>query len=218
RRARDMRNGFVIGGDVRAVNLDPELMASAHRQHAGSSSIARHSELTFDPSLTWADLAWLREVSGLPVVVKGVLTAEDARLAVAHGVGAVVVSNHGGRQLDRAVPTLAALPEVVAAVDGAVPVLVDGGVRDGTDVFAALALGADAVLLGRPVVWSLAVDGAAGVAGLFGLLHDELAHTMRLAGRPSLADVDRSAVAMEPDGTPISPAPPGRVGTVERRR
>ena len=194
RRGRDARNGFSIGSGVAAVNLDRALMASAHRPVAGRSALAVHTELAIDPSVTWSDLAWLRTHSDLPLVLKGILTAEDARRALDHGADALVVSNHGGRQLDGAVPSLCALPEVVDAVAGACPVLVDGGVRSGADAFAALALGADAVLLGRPVVWGLAVDGAAGVAGVLNLATEELAHTMALTGRPRLADIDGSAV------------------------
>jgi 4-hydroxymandelate oxidase len=197
RRLRDMRNGFAIGPECAAVNLDAALMASAHKRGAGTSALAVHTGQAIDPTVTWADLAWLRERSELPIVLKGILTAEDARLAVAHGADAIIVSNHGGRQLDGAVPSLLALPEVVAAAGGSCPVLVDGGVRSGGDAFAALALGAQAVFLGRPVLWGLAVGGAAGVAGLLDLATGELAHTMALAGRPSLDVIDRSAVRFD---------------------
>ncbi|BFV60998.1 alpha-hydroxy acid oxidase [Kitasatospora sp. CMC57] len=201
RRHRDARNGFAVPSGVSAVNLDPALMASAHRSDAGRSALAVHTAEAVDPSVTWADLAWLRGRSELPLVLKGILTAEDAALAVGHGADAIVVSNHGGRQLDGAAASLDALAEVVDAVGSAdCPVLFDGGVRSGTDVFAALALGARAVLLGRPVLWGLAADGAAGVAGVLGLATGELAHTMALTGRPSLAAVDRSAIALAPDG------------------
>jgi 4-hydroxymandelate oxidase len=194
RRRRDERNGFTVGGDVRAVNVDPEVMAPSHRRVAGSSALATHSALTFDPSLSWADLDWLRGLTDLPIVLKGVLTAEDATRAVESRVDALIVSNHGGRQLDGALPSLDALAEVAAAVGDGCPVLFDGGVRAGDDVFTALALGAEAVLLGRPVLWALAADGDAGVARLFELLHDELTHTMMLAGRPDLAGLDRGAL------------------------
>ncbi|WP_329493053.1 alpha-hydroxy acid oxidase [Kitasatospora herbaricolor] len=196
RRHRDARNGFAIPSGISAVNLDAALMASAHRSDAGRSALAVHTAEAVDPSVTWADLAWLRGRSELPLVLKGVLTAEDAVLAVEHGADAIVVSNHGGRQLDGAPASLDALAEVVDAVGAAgCPVLFDGGVRSGTDAFAALALGARAVLLGRPVLWGLAADGAAGVAGVLGLATEELAHTMALTGRPALPAVDRSAVA-----------------------
>jgi len=194
RRLRDMRNGFAVDPSIRAVNLDAGLTAAAHRREAGRSAIATHAAQTFDASVTWADLDWLRGVTRLPIVLKGILTAEDAARAVQSGVDAVIVSNHGGRQLDGGPATLHALVEVSAAVRGACPVIMDGGVRGGGDVFAALALGADAVLIGRPVLWALAVDGADGVGDLLELLGEELAHTMALAGRPTLAAIDRSAV------------------------
>jgi 4-hydroxymandelate oxidase len=194
RRLRDMRNSFTIPDRIHAVNLDLPVMASTHQATAGTSAIERHSREEFDPTITWPDLAWLRERTMLPLVLKGILTAEDARLAVDHGVDAIVVSNHGGRQLDGAVPTLEALPEVVAAVNGRIPVLMDGGIRCGTDVFKALALGASTVLIGRPVLWGLAHSGAPGAAAVLRLLRDELVDCMRLAGRPTIADIDPSAV------------------------
>jgi 4-hydroxymandelate oxidase len=134
-------------------------------------------------------------------VLKGILTAEDAARAMRSTVDGVIVSNHGGRQLDGAVASLDALAEVVGAVGGACPVLFDGGVRCGADAFTALALGASAVLLGRPVLWALAAGGADGVGHLLRLLHEELVDTMVLAGRPVLADLDSSAL--------VSAGPPG---------
>ncbi|MFJ5120104.1 alpha-hydroxy acid oxidase [Kitasatospora sp. NPDC088548] len=197
-RLRDLRNGFAVPPQIRAVNLDPALMAASHRADAGSSGIADHAREQFDPTLTWDDLAWIRERSRLPLVLKGILTAEDARLAAEHGVDAVVVSNHGGRQLDGALPGLAALPEVVEALPPDFPVLLDGGVRSGTDIAVALALGARAVLVGRPVLWGLATGGEAGVARVLTLLRDELEHTMALLGRPRLAELNRTALAPWP--------------------
>ncbi len=196
RRLRDIRRGFAIPADIRAVNIAPELMASAHDRRPGESAMLVHATQTFDQTITWDDLAWLRGLTDLPLIVKGIMTAEDAKLALSHGVDAIVVSNHGGRQLDGTVPTLLALPEVVAAVDGQIPVLVDGGVRSGRDVFVALALGATAVLVGRPLMWALAVDGERGVLRLLELLTDELTHTMALAGRPRLSTIGRDAVAL----------------------
>ncbi|MFI5909576.1 alpha-hydroxy acid oxidase [Dactylosporangium sp. NPDC051541] len=194
RRWRDMRNGFTIGADVAAINIDPAVMAAAHVRDEGESALARHTADTFDPTLTWSDLAWLRDCTGLPLVLKGILTAEDAILAADHGADAIVVSNHGGRQLDGAVASLDALVEVVNAVGGRIPVLVDGGVRRGTDALAALALGARMVLTGRPPLWGLATGGADGVAGVLRAATGELAHAMVLAGRPTLTALDRSAV------------------------
>ncbi|MCW3015332.1 MAG: alpha-hydroxy-acid oxidizing enzyme [Solirubrobacterales bacterium] len=140
-------------------------------------------------ALTWEDVAWVREVSNLPVMVKGILTAEDARRAVRAGASAIVVSNHGGRQLDGCLPTAVALPDVTAAVAGAVPVLVDGGIRDGGDVVRALACGASAVLIGRPYAWALACGGQAGVARVLEALIADTARTMALVGAASVAQV-----------------------------
>jgi len=194
KRLRDMRNGFAIDPAISAANLDAEVMALTRDAPPGQSAIAAHALANFDQSVTWSDLAWLRSLTRLPILVKGLLTAEDARLAMAHGAAGVVVSNHGGRQLDAAVPALHALPEVVDAVGGTGVVLLDGGVRRGTDVFTALALGADAVLVGRPVLWGLAAGGGPAVAHVLALLREELAQTMALAGRPDLASIDRTAV------------------------
>ena len=144
--------------------------------------------------LTWESLSWLRSITSLPILVKGILTAEDALLAVEHGVDGIVVSNHGGRQLDTAIPSIEALPEVVDAVAGRCEVYLDGGIRRGTDILKALALGARAVLLGRPVLWGLAVNGAEGVRHVLELLHNELELDMALAGRPTLDSIDRSLV------------------------
>jgi isopentenyl diphosphate isomerase/L-lactate dehydrogenase-like FMN-dependent dehydrogenase len=147
----------------------------------------------FDTGLSWRDLEWLAGY-GLPVVVKGLITAEDARLACEHGAAAVVVSNHGGRQLDGVSATLDALEEVVDAVDGRIEVLLDGGVRRGVDVLKAVALGARAVLIGRAMVWGLAVGGEAGVAHVLQLLRAEIELGLALLGCRSPADVQRSHV------------------------
>ncbi len=143
---------------------------------------------------TWADVDWLRGATSLPVVLKGILASEDAALAAARGVQAIVVSNHGGRQLDGVVASIDALGEIAAAVGGACEIYLDGGVRRGTDVFKALARGARAVLVGRPVLWGLAADGATGAHDVLAILKRELEWAMSLAGRPTLADIDRSAV------------------------
>jgi 4-hydroxymandelate oxidase len=147
-----------------------------------------------DGSLTWEDVKWLREVTSLPIVLKGVLTAEDAILGIECGVAGILVSNHGGRQLDTVAATIEALPEVVEAVSGRCEVYLDGGVRRGTDVLKALALGARAVFVGRPVLWGLAVAGADGAQHVLELLRGELELAMMLAGRPTLESVDASLV------------------------
>lgn len=146
--------------------------------------------------LTWESLSWLRSITSLPIVLKGILTAEDALLAVEHGIDGIVVSNHGGRQLDTAIPSIEALPEVVEAVAGRCEVYVDGGIRRGTDILKALALGARAVLVGRPVLWGLAANGAEGVFHVLEILRKELELAMALAGRPTLESIDRTLLKM----------------------
>ena len=148
------------------------------------------------PSVTWDYLDWLRSGSSLPLVVKGILNGEDAGQAVEHGAQAIIVSNHGGRALDGAVPTLMALPEVVDAVGGRIPVLLDGGIRRGGDILKALALGATAVLVGRPYVWGLAAFGNVGVQRVVEMLHAELRVSMGLAGMPDLASISRNLVQL----------------------
>ncbi|WP_199512264.1 alpha-hydroxy acid oxidase [Nucisporomicrobium flavum] len=147
-----------------------------------------------DPALSADAIRWLAGISGLPVLVKGVLRPEDAVACVEAGAAGIVVSNHGGRQLDRAVASAYALRPVVEAVGGRVPVLVDGGIRNGADVLTALALGASAVLIGRPVLWALATGGAEGVRDLLRFYRDDLARTMAQAGVPSLAHIDESLI------------------------
>ena len=149
--------------------------------------------------ITWADIEWLRTVTRLPLVLKGILTAEDAVLGVERGgVAGIVVSNHGGRQLDTVAPTIDALPEVVEAVAGRCEVYLDGGVRRGTDVLKALALGARAVFVGRPVLWGLAVAGSEGAQHVLELLRDELEQALALTGRSTLSSIDGSLVRRTP--------------------
>ncbi len=147
-------------------------------------------------SITWDDVDWLKSLSPLPILLKGILTAEDARLAVAHGVDGIIVSNHGGRQLDGVCAAIEALPEVVEAVNARCEVYMDGGVRRGTDILKALALGARAVLVGRPVLWGLAVGGSTGAHRVLEILRTELALAMALSGCPTLASIDRSLIRL----------------------
>jgi 4-hydroxymandelate oxidase len=193
RRLRDERNKFSLPPGIGLANLEGSGLPESEGSGLSSFFQDRH-----DASLTWDDVSWLRSLSPLPLVLKGILTAEDARLAVDIGAGAIVVSNHGGRQLDGAPATLDVLPEIVEAAGGRTEVLVDGGIRRGSDVFKALALGARAVLVGRPYLWGLAVNGAEGVQQVLEILRDDLIHTMALAGRARVADIDRSAVAAAP--------------------
>ncbi len=154
------------------------------------------SDLRYDPAISWDDLPWIREqAAGLPLLLKGILTAQDALLAVEAGVDGIVVSNHGGRQLDGVAAGITALPEVVEAVAGRIPVLMDGGVRRGTNIVKALALGAAAVLVGRPAAWGLAVNGEQGVVDVLEILRAELMNAMLLSGCRSLAEITRELVA-----------------------
>lgn len=148
----------------------------------------------FDPTLTWKDIEWLCSLARVPVLLKGVMAAEDAALAVASGAAGVIVSNHGARNLDTVPATVEVLPRIVDRIAGRMPVLVDGGIRRGTDVLKALALGANAVLLGRPYLYALAAAGAEGVACAVSLLRKELQMAMALTGRTSIAAIDRSAL------------------------
>ncbi|MEX0801235.1 MAG: alpha-hydroxy acid oxidase [Dehalococcoidia bacterium] len=196
RREADIRNNLQFGADIVPANLLDEIrladLASGPRGPAGGAAAGLS-----DPGLDWDGIDWIRSVSSpLPVLVKGILTAEDARLAVEHGVEGVIVSNHGGRQLDGAPASIEALPEVVAAVEGRAEVLLDSGIRRGTDVLKALALGARAVLIGRPYIWGLAIDGEAGVSSVLSMLREEIELAMALSGCPTVADIDRSRVRL----------------------
>ncbi len=192
-RERDDRNAFELPDE-----FDMRALATSFATVTGASGDERFVDLDFDPTLSWKDVAWLRSLWPGFLLVKGILTAEDAGLAVQHGVDGIVVSNHGGRQLDGAVASLDALPEVVEAAGGAAEVLLDGGVRRGTDVLTALALGARGVMIGRPVLWGLAVGGARGVRWVLERLRDELALSMALCGVTSVADIGRELVGPAP--------------------
>jgi len=194
RREKDVRNGFVLPADVTIRNLDRYGDRDATGWKKGSS-FTEYVHRMLDPNLTWESVAWLRSITTLPILIKGVLAAGDGALAVEHGAAGVVVSNHGGRQLDGAMATIDALEDVVQAVGSRGTVLLDGGVRRGVDVMAAIALGARAVLIGRPYLWSLAAAGEAGVRQCLEFLRSELELAMALAGCPSIAAITRALVA-----------------------
>ncbi len=193
RRERDVRNHFALPAGIRMMNFEGNRSVMP-RTPAHESAFAAYASSLLDPTLTWDAIAWLRSETKLPIVVKGIISGEDAALAVEAGAAAIVVSNHGGRQLDACEPTLAALPNVVAAAAGRVEVYLDGGVRRGTDVIKALALGARAVLVGRPVLWGLAAGGQAGVLRALEMLRAELTLAMMLAGCPSLRSLGPGSV------------------------
>jgi isopentenyl diphosphate isomerase/L-lactate dehydrogenase-like FMN-dependent dehydrogenase len=189
RRERDMRNQFAVTSDVRFPNL--EMLAAP-----GRFQLTRFDG-EVDPSLSWDVLHWIRQCSRLPVFLKGILSSSDAALAIEHGASGIIVSNHGGRQLDTTPAAIEVLQEIRATVQSrkpGFPVYVDGGIRRGTDIFKAIALGADGVLIGRPCIYGLAVDGYPGVVRVLNILKEELVQTMRLAGCRSLAEVEPEMV------------------------
>ena len=192
RRYRDVRNQFVLPPGVSMKNFEAALTNAA--RWGAHSSFSSYVHDLFDATLSWDAVGWLSAQTRLPILVKGILTEEDATLAVDAGVSGVIVSNHGGRQLDGAPASIVALPEVVEAVAGRADVLMDGGIRRGTDVLKALALGAKAVCIGRPYLWALAAAGEDGVRDVLRILREELALAMALAGRPTIASIDRSLV------------------------
>jgi 4-hydroxymandelate oxidase len=193
RRFRDDRNRFSLPPGIGMANLEGMGLPESEGSRLFAFFVERH-----DASLTWGDVAWLDSLTPLPLVLKGIVRGDDARRAVEAGAAAIVVSNHGGRQLDGAPATIDVLSEVIEAVAGRAEVLVDGGIRRGSDAMKALAMGARAVLVGRPYLWGLAVDGEAGVRRVMELLRDDLALAMALCGCPSVADIDRSLVARAP--------------------
>ncbi len=164
--------------------------------HLSRANLVNYTLTKAYASLTWDDVDWLRSLTSLPILLKGILTAEDALLALEHRVAGIIVSNHGGRQLDSAIPTIEALPEIAEALAGRCEVYLDGGIRRGTDVLKALALGARAVLVGRPILWGLAARGPEGVYEVLELLREELDLAMRLAGCPRLQDIGRALVRL----------------------
>jgi 4-hydroxymandelate oxidase len=189
-RERDRRNGF--------VDLPAGLCCENMREPQTGIGPSRPRPIVFSPELSWEDIDWLRKTSTLPLALKGIAHPDDARLAIERGVSAIIVSNHGGRQLDTVPASIELLPAIVAAVDGRVPVLLDGGIRRGTDVVKAIALGAQAVGIGRPVLWGLAVAGTEGVLQVLEMLRSELARALTLCGCRAIGDVDRELVRIRP--------------------
>ncbi len=186
-REREYRQDFTTPDDARPVNFDNTMTEEEFNHYLVGLQ---------DQALTWDDLEWLREAAGgVPLVLKGILTAEDAVLAVEHGVEGIMVSNHGGRQLDRAPAALDVLEEVAQAVGDRAEVYLDGGVRRGADVLIALGLGARAVFIGRPLLYALATAGEAGVGRALELMRTEIENSMALLGTPTIADIHRSHVS-----------------------
>ena len=188
-READVRNRFQLPSHLKLVNLLATDVNKANLPDTDGSGLAAYFVTLIENALNWKDLEWLKSVTNLPLLIKGVVRADDAKRAVDHGADGLVVSNHGGRQLDTSPATIEALPAVARAVAGRIPILLDGGVRRGTDVIKALALGADAVLIGRPILWGLAARGEEGALEVLELLRRELDLAMALCGTPTIADI-----------------------------
>eukprot|EP00850_Spirogloea_muscicola_P016553 SM000135S26997 [mRNA] locus=s135:162876:166021:+ [translate_table: standard] len=197
RREADIKNRFVLPPHLTLKNF--EGLDLGHMDRTDDSGLASYVAGQIDRSLSWKDVEWLKTITSMPILVKGVMSYEDAKLALTSGAAGIIVSNHGARQLDYVNATITALEEVVAAVDGKLPVFLDGGVRRGTDVFKALALGAKGVFIGRPVVFALATEGEHGVTKVLKMIREEFELAMALAGCNSLADIKRSHVETDLD-------------------
>ncbi|KAJ8980292.1 hypothetical protein NQ317_005212 [Molorchus minor] len=188
-RLADIRNRFSLPPHLGLANFEDRNSTDLMRSNKDGSGLANYVNSLFDASLEWRDIQWLKGITSLPIVLKGILTVEDALLAVEAGVEAVWVSNHGGRQLDGTPASIEVLPEIVKAVDGKVEIYLDGGVREGTDVFKALALGARMVFLGRPPLWGLAHSGEEGVEKVLQIIMNEFESTLGLSDSKSDQDV-----------------------------
>jgi 4-hydroxymandelate oxidase len=194
RRERDIRNGFHLPPGLEIKNLLADSKGQLPAQD-GKSGLTTYINTLFDSSLGWQDVEWLAGLSDLPLWIKGIVHPEDARLAAEHGAAGVVVSNHGGRQLDTSPATIDVLATIVDAVGDGLEIIVDGGVRRGTDVVKALALGARAVAVGRPALWGLAVDGQAGVEHALGLLRNEFDTALGLCGCRAISELGRDLIS-----------------------
>ena len=208
-RLAERKTAVVLPKGMRLSNLekpspDAQSLPSINRQlmNAQTANEAQALREKAGPrmhsaSLTWeSTIAFLRGVTSMKIILKGIMTGEDAELAVEHGADGIIVSNHGGRQLDATYSTIEALPEIVSAVGGRIPIIIDGGVRSGSDVFKALALGADFVLVGRPALWGLAYAGQQGVESVMHILERELSRTMAFAGITRIGDVKRDILGV----------------------
>uniref|UniRef100_A0A336MQZ0 (S)-2-hydroxy-acid oxidase n=1 Tax=Culicoides sonorensis TaxID=179676 RepID=A0A336MQZ0_CULSO len=194
-RRADMRNKFTLPSHLSLANFSGDKAMGVKSK--GGSGINEYVTSQFDPSLTWDDVIWLKSISKLPLILKGILTAEDAILAADAGVDGIIVSNHGARQIDSTPSTIEALPEISKAVGHRVTVMLDGGIRQGTDIFKALALGAKLVFIGRPAIWGLSIDGEKGVEKVIEILRKELDVTMTLMGCTKISDITRDMVVHE---------------------
>ena len=187
-RERDVRNGFTLPEGLTIKNLDASWQAKVSAED-GESGLTAYFASQLDSSLSWKDIEWLRSITKLPIIFKGIACKEDAMLAVQYNIDAIVISNHGGRQLDTCRASIEVLPEVMECPLGKMEILIDGGVRRGTDVLKALSLGAKAVLVGRPILWGLAYDGESGVRKVLQILKKEFDLAMALCGCTSVSNI-----------------------------
>uniref|UniRef100_V9KPC6 (S)-2-hydroxy-acid oxidase n=1 Tax=Callorhinchus milii TaxID=7868 RepID=V9KPC6_CALMI len=215
KRRNDIRNNFKLPPHLKVKNFDgifeqvetfqgqvneKQCMTSPFKQTRAGEYDFNGAEVyggavnSLDPSISWKDIYWLQSLTRLPIIIKGILTKEDAELAVEHGVQGIIVSNHGGRQLDGGPASIDALSEIVETVQGRVEVYLDGGIRTGSDVLKALALGAKCVFIGRPVVWGLAYKGEEGVREILQILNDEFRLSMALAGCRNVSEINRNLI------------------------
>ncbi|KAL1490434.1 hypothetical protein ABEB36_013129 [Hypothenemus hampei] len=196
-RVADMKNEFKLPPHLRLANFQGDHSITVNGKGTNTGSALNNLGDLFDPSLTWDDIKWLKSITHLPLVLKGILTAEDAFLAANAGVAGILVSNHGARQVDGWPASIEALSEVVNAVGDRVEIFMDGGITDGTDVFKALALGAKMVFIGRPALWGLACGGEEGVKQILSILRTEFEYAMAISGCPSVRNIERSMVVHE---------------------
>lgn len=189
-RYRDIANNFSFPEDCKCENLANEHINSTFKVKSGSDVID-NTTMDLSNSLNWDDIKWLQSLCSLPIFLKGILHPLDAEKAVEYGLDGIIISNHGGRQLDSTIGTLTALPAIADVIKNRIPILIDGGFTSGTDIIKALALGADAILLGRPILWALALDGTSGVKSVITSLQDDLQLAMGLVGTPSIEYIHR---------------------------
>ncbi|CAH0557317.1 unnamed protein product [Brassicogethes aeneus] len=196
-RLADMRNKFSLPSHLRMANFDGEKATKINNSPAKSSGLNEYVSALFDATLQWKDIEWLKSITKLPIVIKGVLTGSDAKRGVEAGVAGIWVSNHGARQVDGTPASIEALPEIVQAVQGKAEIYLDGGIRDGTDVFKAIAMGARMVFMGRPALWGLTQGGQEGVENILKIIKNEFEHTMAISGCATIADIEPNMVVHE---------------------
>ena len=200
-RKRDIKNQFKLPAHLQPANFID------FNNKSTKETVISFTATTFDSKLTWDDITWLQSITTLPIIIKGILAPEDVKIALNYNVAGIILSNHGGRQTDSAVTALEMLPEAVNIIQGRIPLMIDGGIRCGTDVFKALSLGANAVLIGRPILWGLASGGQLGVQNIIDLLQKELVLTMQFCGCKNINEITNNYVRA-PFCVPSSELPP----------